>query len=37
MPIDFFFSMSAMSPITMLTSAYSINDKNTKTVQLKGR
>ena len=32
-PIDFFFSISAMSPITILTSAYSINDKKTNTVQ----
>ena len=31
-PIDFFFSMSAISPITILTRAYSIKDKNTNTV-----
>ena len=33
MPIDFFFSISAMSPITMLTRAYSIRERKTKTVQ----
>ena len=32
-PMDFFFSISAMSPMTMLTSAYSIKERKTKTVQ----
>ena len=32
-PELFFFSMSAMSPMTMLTRAYSIRDRNTNTVQ----
>ena len=32
-PELFFFSMSAMSPITMLTRAYSIRERKTKTVQ----
>ena len=32
-PLFFFFSMSAMSPMTMLTRAYSIRERNTNTVQ----